>query len=165
VTQPTTAEKLASAGFTMTQDWESSREPLFRSALIDTDDDPDFGLVAYTAREGEGAGQIAWLETGLGENAELEHGVPFEKTGLCVEGVCPGAPAAARKLGVKSCATYRVEEVSHKCAVPGSPLNIIVEGDVGGAKAERPMAFSKIVKAKLDIKSLAWEISPASGSR
>ncbi|MEZ4399227.1 MAG: hypothetical protein R3B06_04365 [Kofleriaceae bacterium] len=163
-TQVTTTDRLARAGFQVTSDWESSRAPAFAGTLVDTDDDPDIGVVAFIARDGDRAGQIAWLETATSANADAERGAPFAAAGLCVEGVCPGGSAAsADKLGLASCETHRVEMVfRYKCPVAGAPLAVIFEGDVPGARANRATAFATIKRAGLAIHALAWEATPSS---
>jgi hypothetical protein len=154
-----------------------AREPLMTGQLFDVDADKTFTVAAHVpskgaSRDAADGERIHWIETRV--NPDLPPpSLPDATSGLCVENVCIGAPVSeASRFAISSCDAYRREMEFHfKCAVPGSPMSIIVrEPFVKGAKDGKPFELSQLIEARkstapagpLTITAFAWEVIPGS---
>lgn len=147
-------------GYVTKDDVATSRAGYDKAGFVARAADAKVGVFAHYAMEGQDR-SITFYEAGFAEGTPGDTSYDeYEKAGLCVEGVCPGAPLAdAEKLTIKRCTQYTVEmNWFFGCEVEGSPLVIVSSWD--GAADHRqhgkPIAFKKLVARKQTILALAW---------
>jgi hypothetical protein len=158
VTKTQTVAEIAAAGYQTKDDVSTSRNGYDKAGFVTAATGATTGVFAHYASEGKDK-SITFYETGFAEGAASEH-AELDKAGLCVEGVCPGAPLAdAAKLNIEKFVQYTVEmNWFFGCSVEGSPLVIVTSwvGTIDTNQHEKPIAFKKLVGRKQTIDALAW---------